>query len=293
MENFPNLIHLYLQRNLLTKIENLDVLTQLKKIYLGYNGILVLEGLENLTNLTEIHIENQNLPLGETLLFEPRTIQNLAASIKFQQNSFIFLKMFLNKCFHQATLQFLNVSSNNLTTLSGLENLVSLEVLIANDNLLSNLNDVTRTLAAWPFLKRLNLIGNLVTEERKYRDSVIVASKRLGKPSLHFLQVKAWKRPLLNRYLFSEILDNKPILVTTRKFIEKLIELQKSREEKKTVPEKALRKKEAKTDKDIRTVQFSRIFENEDNFPNLAEILPPLELSDLHPAWKLSKSEDD
>lgn len=80
MENFPNLIHLYLQRNLLTKIENLDVLIHLKKLYLGYNQILVLEGLENLTNITEIHIENQNLPLGETLYFEPRTVQNLAVS---------------------------------------------------------------------------------------------------------------------------------------------------------------------------------------------------------------------
>lgn len=80
----------------------------------------------------------------------------------------------------QPTLQVLNISNNNLTTLSGLENLYRLEVLTANDNLLSDIDDVSKTLEAWPYLKRLSLIGNPIKEERKYRDIIIYASKKLG-----------------------------------------------------------------------------------------------------------------
>lgn len=182
----------------------------------------------------------------------------------------------------------MNVSNNNLTTLSGLENLSALQVLIANDNLLSNLEDVTKTLEAWHFLRRLSLIGNLVTEDRKYRDSVIVASKRLGKYFICLAMANLWKKKISLNDSFPEILDNKPILNTTRKFIEKLTELKKSRNGK--LPENVYQKKEVvRKDKDTKTVQFTRVFESESNFPNLAEILPPAAPSDLHPAWKLRK----
>lgn len=48
--------------------------------HIGGNQISVVEGLENLSNLEELHIENQNLPLGEKLIFEPRTLQALSVS---------------------------------------------------------------------------------------------------------------------------------------------------------------------------------------------------------------------
>ena len=38
----------------------------------------MLEGLERLENLSELHIENQNLPVGEKLLFDPRTLKAVA-----------------------------------------------------------------------------------------------------------------------------------------------------------------------------------------------------------------------
>ena len=43
----------------------------------GGNQIRVVEGLESLTELVELHIENQVLPMGEKLLFEPRTLSTL------------------------------------------------------------------------------------------------------------------------------------------------------------------------------------------------------------------------
>ncbi|KAL0278527.1 UNVERIFIED_CONTAM: hypothetical protein PYX00_000332 [Menopon gallinae] len=156
--SFPNLTHLYLQRNFLTKIEHLESLQKLKKIYLGFNEILVLEGFADLPNLQEIHIECQDLPAGETLLFEPLTVGNL-----------------------ETMLKVLDVSQNNLSTLSGLRGLRRLEVLIANNNRLSDLKDVINTLKEWPFLKKLSLLGNPVVGQRWYRDSIIFASKSLGK----------------------------------------------------------------------------------------------------------------
>lgn len=53
----------------------------MQTLYLGYNKILVVEGLENLKNLTVLQIENQKLPFGESLYFDPRSI--LALSVSF------------------------------------------------------------------------------------------------------------------------------------------------------------------------------------------------------------------
>ena len=46
--------------------------------YLGHNQVSVLEGLENNKNLSELHIECQELPEGEKLLFDPRTMESLS-----------------------------------------------------------------------------------------------------------------------------------------------------------------------------------------------------------------------
>lgn len=46
--------------------------------YLGGNYIAVIEGLEGLEELRELHVESQRLPLGEKLLFDPRTLRSLA-----------------------------------------------------------------------------------------------------------------------------------------------------------------------------------------------------------------------
>lgn len=46
--------------------------------YLGGNHITVVEGLETLEELRELHVESQQLPLGEKLLFDPRSLHSLA-----------------------------------------------------------------------------------------------------------------------------------------------------------------------------------------------------------------------
>ena len=73
-----NLTHLYLQNNRIKKLENLDCCFKLQKLYIGGNQIQVLEGLDQCTCLTEIYAENQRLPDGEKLVFEPRTLHCLS-----------------------------------------------------------------------------------------------------------------------------------------------------------------------------------------------------------------------
>ncbi|EEB16257.1 conserved hypothetical protein [Pediculus humanus corporis] len=157
MGNFPNLTHLYLQRNYINKLENLNVLKKLKKIYLGFNYIQVLEGMENLKEIKEIHIECQNLNAGDTIYFEPLSIINLGE-----------------------TLQVLNISNNYLTSIHGLQNLLSLKILDASNNYLFDLNEVANVVSNWLYLQELNLIGNEITRCRYYKDSIIFASNSLG-----------------------------------------------------------------------------------------------------------------
>lgn len=80
LESLSNLSCLYLHHNKIKKIENLQSLTKLKKLYLGYNEINVVEGLENLKNLEELHIEKQYLTNGESMCFDPRSIENISVS---------------------------------------------------------------------------------------------------------------------------------------------------------------------------------------------------------------------
>ncbi|KAK7099888.1 protein phosphatase 1 regulatory subunit 42-like isoform X2 [Littorina saxatilis] len=152
-----NLTHLYLQNNEITKITNLAALTKLSKLYLGGNHITVIEGLEKLEQLQELHVENQRLPPGEQLLFDPRSLQSLSGH-----------------------LEVLNISGNNLESLVDLEILRSLTQLFAADNQLNDMKELSYMLAAWPRLWRLELVGNPLCHKAKYKDRTIVMCRQLG-----------------------------------------------------------------------------------------------------------------
>ncbi|KAK7504009.1 hypothetical protein BaRGS_00004741, partial [Batillaria attramentaria] len=152
-----NITHLYLQNNHISKIENLSALTKLSKLYLGSNEITVVEGLEKLDQLQELHVENQRLPPGEQLLFDPRSLLALSSH-----------------------LEVLNISGNNLESLSDLEVLRGLTQLFAADNQLNDMRELSEQLAAWPRLWRLELMGNPLCHRTKYKDRIIVMCKQLG-----------------------------------------------------------------------------------------------------------------
>ncbi|XP_036597259.1 protein phosphatase 1 regulatory subunit 42 isoform X2 [Trichosurus vulpecula] len=155
-----NLTHLYLQNNSISCMENLKALRKLEKLYLGGNYIAVVECLEGLKELRELHVESQRLPLGEKLLFDPRTLQSLANS-----------------------LSILNISNNNIDEIKDLETLENLTQLIAVDNQLLHMKDLELLLNKLPKLWKMNLNGNPVCLTPKYRDRLIVISKSLESSS--------------------------------------------------------------------------------------------------------------
>ncbi|XP_072427594.1 protein phosphatase 1 regulatory subunit 42 isoform X2 [Chiloscyllium punctatum] len=159
-----NLTHLYLQNNNITHIANLSSLQNLTKLnalificrYLGGNCISVVEELEGLTELRELHVENQRLPLGEKLLFDPRTLQSLKKS-----------------------LCVLNIKKNNIDEIKELACLGNLTQFIAEDNRIQDIKELEYVLSQWQKLWYLNLSGNPVCQKAKYKDKIMVLSTSL------------------------------------------------------------------------------------------------------------------
>ncbi|XP_051826048.1 protein phosphatase 1 regulatory subunit 42 isoform X1 [Antechinus flavipes] len=174
-----NLTHLYLQNNCISCIENLSSLKKLEKLYLGGNYIAVVESLEGLGELRELHVESQKLPLGEKLLFDPRTLQSLANS-----------------------LSVLNISNNNIDEIKDLETLENLTQLIAVDNQLLHVKDLELLLNRLPKLWKMDLSGNPVCLKPKYRDRLIVMSNSLE--SLDGKEIKQIERQFLMNWKASK-----------------------------------------------------------------------------------------
>ncbi|NXG61157.1 PPR42 phosphatase, partial [Hemiprocne comata] len=167
-----NITHLYLQNNCISCMENLSSLKNLEKLYLGGNCITVVEGLDKIEEIRELHIESQNLPPGEKLLFDPRTLRSLAKS-----------------------LSVLNISSNNIDELEELSVLENLSYLKAVDNKLQHMKDLEVALTKWTKLCRMDLTGNPICHKPKYRDRIVVQSQTLE--SLDGKEIKELERQFL------------------------------------------------------------------------------------------------
>ncbi|XP_069777434.1 protein phosphatase 1 regulatory subunit 42 isoform X10 [Narcine bancroftii] len=167
-----NLTHLYLQNNKITQITNLSLLQNLSKLYLGGNCISVVEELQGLTELRELHIENQRLPTGEKLLFDPRTLQSLKKS-----------------------LCVLNIKKNNIDEIKEFACLENLNQFMAEENQIHDIKELEYVLSHWQKIWYLNLSGNPVCQQAKYRDKIMVMSTSL------------------------EVLDGKEVNNTARQFL--------------------------------------------------------------------------
>ncbi|XP_013798344.1 protein phosphatase 1 regulatory subunit 42 isoform X3 [Apteryx mantelli] len=181
-----NLTHLYLQNNCISCIENLSSLKHLEKLYLGGNCIAVVEGLDKLEEIRELHIESQHLPLGEKLLFDPRSLTSLAKS-----------------------LSVLNISNNNIDELAELAVLENISHLTAVDNQLQYMKDLEIVLSKWTKLRSMDLTGNPLCHKPKYRDRIIVESQTLGEFETHYPILPFYYSPSVkeksNSLILSEI----------------------------------------------------------------------------------------
>ena len=84
---------------------------------------MVVEGLHTLVNLRELCIDCQNLPPGEKLIFDPRTLVNISR-----------------------TLEVLNVTGNRLDTVKELRCMTSLRQLNISNNKLGAMKELADTI---------------------------------------------------------------------------------------------------------------------------------------------------
>ncbi|MBO0932539.1 TIR domain-containing protein [Fibrella aquatilis] len=125
--DMPWLKQLYLDKNYIRKLENLDNLTKLEQFNITYNEIEQIEGIEKLTSLQILDMQFNRL----------RTIENLNKNL---------------------SLTKLGLSSNQLDSLTGLQHLQQLTILYVSSNRLKRVDE----LADLPNLKRIVLTGNRI-----------------------------------------------------------------------------------------------------------------------------------
>lgn len=78
---FPKIKWLHLYDNHIQKIENLDKLVNLQKLYLEKNMISRLEGLQNCPKLEELSLQEQKLPRTTTFSFDEYSLAAIAGSL--------------------------------------------------------------------------------------------------------------------------------------------------------------------------------------------------------------------
>ncbi|ESN90168.1 hypothetical protein HELRODRAFT_182769 [Helobdella robusta] len=145
---------IYIQNNCISRIQYLDNLSKLKKIYLGHNHICVLEGFETVEQLEELNIECQKLAPGDSLIVDPFSV-------------FAFSK----------TLKILNVAGDNLTSIAAFESCVSLRVANFTNNFIDNLAETADVISKkWFYITKLDFSGNPICSAHKYRDEIILAA---------------------------------------------------------------------------------------------------------------------
>eukprot|EP00038_Savillea_parva_P010612 m.191485 g.191485 ORF g.191485 m.191485 type:complete len:333 (-) comp18357_c0_seq1:39-1037(-) len=144
------LTQLYLQRNKIRRISDLTSLHCLEKLYLGGNAITVVEGVHELVSLEELHVDNQDLPAGEKLVFDPRCFLGLSTS-----------------------LRILNVSGNRLDDLSDIANLKTLVHLNASHNFIRSFRQLAKVLQSNAHLQRLTITGNPLSHTTRIRERIL------------------------------------------------------------------------------------------------------------------------
>lgn len=80
----------------------------------------------------------------------------------------------------QRCLHTLDVTSNGMMSVADLECLSELKWLIAQNNHLCDIMDLTRVVSQWNNLINLELEGNPVCSQQKYRERLITCSNKLG-----------------------------------------------------------------------------------------------------------------
>ncbi|CAN1288370.1 Protein phosphatase 1 regulatory inhibitor subunit PPP1R7 homolog [Linum perenne] len=150
----PTLRELYVSKNEVPKIEEIDHLFQLRILELGSNRLRVMENLENLTNLEELWLGRNRIKLVN--LCGLKCIKK----ISLQSNRLTSMQGF-EGC---VSLEELYLSHNGIEKMEGLSTLVNLRVLDVSSNKLSSVDDIqnlTKLEDLWLNDNRIESLGGI------------------------------------------------------------------------------------------------------------------------------------
>ncbi|KAK9275670.1 hypothetical protein L1049_022937 [Liquidambar formosana] len=123
---------LYVSKNEVTKIEEIDHFIELQILELGSNRLRVMESLQNLTNLQELWLGRNRIRVVN--LCGLKCIKK----ISLQSNRLTSMKGF-EDC---VALEELYLSHNGIAQMEGLSTLVNLRILDVSSNKLTSVNDI-------------------------------------------------------------------------------------------------------------------------------------------------------
>lgn len=176
LEIVTNLKVLYLYDNIIEKIENLSFSNVLQYIYLQNNLIKEIPNL-NIPTLKKIYLDDNDISVVTGLqncskleeLHVARQRLPTYKSLQFEQETLHALSK---------TLQVLEISGTGISILTPFNVLYNLRRLFCKDNAVVSLNEV-ETIVALPRLEEANFIGNPCCKLFKYRDTTIGASSEV------------------------------------------------------------------------------------------------------------------
>eukprot|EP01023_Acetabularia_acetabulum_P032649 TRINITY_DN30500_c0_g1_i1.p2 TRINITY_DN30500_c0_g1~~TRINITY_DN30500_c0_g1_i1.p2 ORF type:complete len:312 (-),score=20.29 TRINITY_DN30500_c0_g1_i1:218-1153(-) len=202
------------QNNQIRKIEGLENLQCLEKLYLDRNYISKLEGLDKCICLGELHISEQNLMDEQKFEFDEECLQ------------------YLSNC-----LTHLSIAKNEVCDLSMLGNLKRLRCLNVSRNKVSKKEGIEQFLNKCYELRKLDLRDNPICKTPKYRDFVILQAcsaldslddKSVLAQDKNFVEKLHNRKPITqpqiqtNRIASGELLPNKELGTSLSTFHNKL-----------------------------------------------------------------------
>ncbi|CAN0017496.1 unnamed protein product [Bubo scandiacus] len=183
-----NLKEVDFSHNQIPKMQDLSAYQSLTKLLLDFNNIEEIRGLEKCHSLTHLSLSHNRLSAIRGLEDLPIRILNLSSNQIEKVTGLNSLK----------TLQKLDLSSNKITRLEGLEGHNLLEMINLEDNQIAELCEL-ECIEDLPLLRVLNLLKNPVQEQRDYWLFVIFMLLQLTELDLKKVSVEE-KVAAVNKY---------------------------------------------------------------------------------------------
>jgi len=199
LENLSNLKVLYLNNNFIVKIENLNSLNKLGGLYLNQNNITKIENLASLINLKELYLNGNQITKIENLNYLDRL-----SSLSISNNKIETFDTDIQ--IQLPNIEELKLDFNYISDISGIEALKKLKEISLNANKITSVDNLTKL----PRLKRLSLSNNKIEDLVPFLET--------------FLKTKQSRVVLKKYYLPSKYeanFDNNPIISPPIELIKK------------------------------------------------------------------------